>query len=229
MNNDAHSMSSTMQVQRVMLIRSIYLVCALAMLMLALLACGTAITQNAYYVCPTDMPQPTATVLVGTALPPPNIPSTPYIITPPQDFYVGDAVFVGQQGAPMRLRFRMQNVEVQSAGSRNLVKWQLEIRNVGTMTYEAIPPALMLISRITTANGEQVGIWHTSEAAMSAAGFTNENYDPLSPDTMRLYHLAAFIPAGNPHQFTYLLDEDSGNRITWTNQFNPHCSGDVAN
>lgn len=215
-------------VQRGMLLRSIYILVAPVMLMFAALACGTAITDSAYYVCPTTVPQPTATVLPGTALPPLEIPPTPYTITAPQDFYVGDAVFVGSQGAPLRLRFRLQDVQVQSVGTQNLVMWQLEIHNIGIMTYETIPPALMLISRITTANGEQTGTWRTSEAAMNTAGFTNENYDPLSPDTTRTYRLAAYIPAGSPHQFAYLLDGDGGNRITWTNQSNPYCVGDIA-
>jgi len=215
------------EVQRGMLLRSIYVLVAPVMLMFAALACGTIVTDQAYYTCPTPIPQPTVTVLPGTPLPPPVIPPTPYTIAPPQDFYVGDAVFVGQQGAPLRLRFRLQNVQVQPTGAQNLVTWQLEIRNLGTATYEAIPPALMLITRITTANGEQTGTWRTSEAAMSAAGFTNENYDPLSPGATRIYRLAAYIPSGSPDQFAYLLDGDGGNRIIWTNHSNPYCSGHV--
>ncbi len=214
-------------IQRGMLLRSMYVLIAPVMLMFAALACGTIVTDSAYYICPTAVPQPTATVLPGTPLPPPEIPPTPYIITPPQDFYVDDAVFVGSQGAPLRLRFRLQNVQVQPAETGALVTWQLEIHNIGTMTYEAIPPALMLITQITTANGEQTGTWRTSEAAMHAAGFTDESYDPLSSGATRLYRLAAHIPTGNVNQFTYLLDGES-NRITWTNQNNPYCAGDIA-
>lgn len=216
------------EVQRGMLLRSIYVLIAPVMLMFAALACGTVVTDQAQYTCPTPIPQPTATVLPGTPLPPPVIPPTPYTIAPPQDFYVGDAVFVGQQGAPLRLRFRLQNVQVQPADTQHLVTWRLEVRNVGTSTYEAIPPALMMITRVTTANGEQTGTWRTSETAMNAAGFTNENYDPLSSGTTRIYRLAAYIPVGNVSQFAYLLDGDGDNRITWTNQSNPYCSGDVA-
>lgn len=216
------------EVQRGMLLRSIYVLIAPVMLMFAALACGTIVTDQAQYTCPTPIPQPTATVLAGTPMPTLAPPPTPYTIAPPQDFYVGDAVFVGQPGAPLRLRFRLQNVQVQPTGTQNLVTWRVEIHNVGTATYEAIPPALMLITRITTANGEQTGIWRTSEAAMNAVGFTNENYDPLSPGATRIYRLAAYIPTGNVSQFAYLLDGDGGNRITWTNQVNPYCSGDVA-
>ncbi|MBZ0291826.1 MAG: hypothetical protein K8L99_04590, partial [Anaerolineae bacterium] len=94
--------------------------------------------------------------------------------------------------------------------------------------YETVPVALMVITRITTASGDQTGIWRTSEAAMNAAGFTNENYDPLPPGATRVYRLAAYIPAGSVSQFAYLLDGDGGNRITWANQSNPYCFGDVA-
>jgi hypothetical protein len=226
--NDAMSLA---QVQRSMLLRSIYLLVAPVMLLFAALACGTLVTDTASYACPTAVPQATATALAGTPMPTLPPPPTPYTITPPQDFYVGDAVFVGQQGAPPRLRFRLQNVESQPAGSLNLVTWRLEIRNLGSATYETIPVALMVITRINTANGEQTGTWRTSEAAMQAAGFTNENYDSLAPGSTRTYRLAAFIPAGTVRQFAYLLavgSSDGGNRITWVNTANPYCSGDVA-
>ena len=210
-----------------MLVRSIYVLVAPIMLVFAALACGTVVTEQAYYTCPTTLPQPTVTVLSGTPEPTSAPPPTPYTIAPPQDFFVGDAIFVGQAGAPQRLRFRLQNVQVQPGASGNLVTWRLQVRNVGTMTYETVPVALMVITRITTTSGEQTGTWYTSEAAMTAAGFTNENYDPLPPGATRVYRLAAYIPAGNVRQFAYLLDGDGGNRITWTNQTNPYCSGDV--
>jgi hypothetical protein len=223
--NDEMSLA---QVRRTMLLRSIYVLVMPAMLMFAALACGTIVTDMASYSCPTPVPQPTTTVLPGTPEPTLPPPATPYSITPPQDFYVGDAVFVGQPGAPLRLRFRLQNVLTQPAQSQNLVTWRLEIRNVGTTAYETIPVALMVITRINTANGEQTGTWSTSEAAMAAAGFTNENYDPLPPGSTRVYRLAAYARAGSVLQFAYLLDGDGINRITWTNQTNPYCSGDVA-
>jgi hypothetical protein len=219
---------SLAQVQRSMLLRSIYLLVAPLMLVFAALACGTIVTDIASYTCPTAVPQATATTLAGTPIPTLPPPPTPYTITPPQDFYVGDAVFVGQSGAPLRLRFRLQKVQSQPAGTRNLVTWRLEIRNLGSATYETVPVALMVITRINTASGEQTGTWRASEAAMEAAGFTNENYDPLTPGSTRIYRLAAYIPAGTVRQFAYLLDGDGGNRVTWVNQTNPDCSGDVA-
>ncbi len=228
--NDELSLAQT---QRTMLLRSIYLLVAPVMLVFAALACGTVVTDIASYTCPTTVPQATATTLAGTPLPTLPPPPTPYTITPPQDFYVGDAVFVGQPGAPLRLRFRLQNVQSQPApplaGSpRRLVTWRLEVRNLGSATYETVPVALMVITRINTTSGDQTGTWRASETAMEAAGFTNENYDPLPPGSTRLYRLAAYVPAGTVRQFAYLLDGDGGNRITWVNATNPDCSGDVA-
>jgi hypothetical protein len=223
--NDELSLAQT---QRTMLLRSIYLLVAPVMLVFAALACGTIVTDSASYTCPTAVPQVTSTTLAGTLLPTMPPPPTPYTIAPPQDFYVGDAVFVGQPGAPLRLRFRLQNVQSQPAGSQNLVTWRLEIRNLGSATYETIPVALMVITRINTANGEQTGTWQTSEVAMEVAGFTSENYDPLTPGSTRTYRLAAYIPAGSVNQFAYLLDGEGSNRITWVNAANPYCSGDVA-
>jgi hypothetical protein len=228
MSNEFNSSLNFERVRREMLLRSIYLLVAPVMLLFAALACGTLVTDTASYTCPTAVPQATATTLAGTPMPTLPPPPTPYTITPPQDFYVGDAVFVGQSGAPLRLRFRLQNVQSQLAGSGNLVTWRLEIRNLGSATYETIPVALMVITRINTASGEQTGTWRTSEAALAAAGFTNENYEPLPPGSTRVYRLAAYIPAGSVDQFTYLLDEEGGNRITWINAANPYCSGDVA-
>jgi hypothetical protein len=198
------------------------------MLALTALACSTVVTAPGQYTCPTAIPWPTTTVMPGTPIPTLAPPPTPYTIVPPQDFYVGDAIFVGQPGAAMRLRFRLQNVQVQPAGGQYLVTWQLAIHNAGTTTYEALPPMLMLITRLATASGPQSGTWRTAEAAMKLAGFTSENYEALSPGATRLYRLAAFIPTGNVSQFAYLLDGDGGNRITWTNQINPYCFGDVS-
>jgi hypothetical protein len=199
------------------------------MLLFAALACGTVVTDTAFYTCPTPIPQATVTTLAGTPIPTLLPPPTPYTIHSPQDFYLGDAVFVGPQGAPLRLRFRLQNVHSQPApplGSspRNLVTWGLEIRNLGSVSYETTPVALMVITRV----GTTAGTWRTSEAAMKAAGFTSENYDPLTPGSTRLYRLAAYIPAGRVQQFAYLLDGEGGNRITWINAPNPYCTGAVA-
>ena len=235
--NDEMSFS---QLQRTLLLRSIYLLIAPVMLLFAALACGTVVTDSAFYTCPTRVPPtagPQPTYLPGTPIPLPTPlppPPTPYRISPPQDFYVGDAVFVGQPGAALRLRFRLQNVQTlpapPMAGSpRNLYIWSLEIRNLGSADYETVPVALMVITRLSTANGDVSGTWDTSEAAATAAGIEGENYDVLTPGSTRVYRLAAYAPAGSVRQFAYLLDGSGSNRITWVNATNPYCSGDVAN
>jgi hypothetical protein len=81
---------------------AIYLLVSPVFMIFAALACGTIVTDLAHYTCPTAIPQPTSTVLPGTPEPTMMPPPTPFSITPPGDFYVGDAVFVGQQDAPLR-------------------------------------------------------------------------------------------------------------------------------
>jgi hypothetical protein len=194
--------------------------------------------QTAYYVCPTAVPTmtvPQPTSLPGTPLLPPTLiplPPTPYVITPPQDFYVGDAVFVGTPGAPLRLRFRLLSIQSQpalpiSGEPRSLYTWQIEISNLGTVVYETIPIALMAITQVETVSGHLNGTWHTSDIAMHEAGYINENYGALQPGTSRIYRLAAYAPAGDLRQLTYSLDGGT-NRITWVNAANPYCNSDIA-
>jgi hypothetical protein len=211
---------------------------ATAAFVMSILACATTVTQTAYYVCPTAIPTviaPSPTPLGSTPLPLPTLiplPPTPYVITPPQDFYVGDAVFVGTPGAPLRLRFRLLNIQSQPALSisgepRNLYTWQLEVSNLGSVVYETIPTALMAITRIETNSGQLAGTWHTSDIAMREAGYVNESYKALQPGGTRVYRLAAYAPTGTLLQLSYSLD-GGANRITWGNAANPYCSGDIA-
>ena len=78
MNNEM----SLAQVQRSMLLRSIYLLVAPVMLLLAALACGTLVTDTASYTCPTAVPQATATTLAGTPMPTLVPPPTPQPLSP---------------------------------------------------------------------------------------------------------------------------------------------------
>lgn len=226
------------QTRRIMLLRSIYVLVMPVMLIFAALACGTAVTELASYICPTRIPPtagPQPTYLPGTPIPtatPIPPPPTPYRIEPPQDFYRGDAIFVGQPGSATRLRFQLQSVQARPASSegssRNLYSWSLEIKNLGTANYETIPIAQMYLSLIITPTGEAAGIWRTSEAAMQAAGITGQNYDAIQPGATRVYRLAAYGPVGNARRLTFVLDDESSNQITWINQANPYCSGDIA-
>lgn len=213
------------KLQQRMLRRLISSLVALLFLLLGVLACATTpLLDVALFTCPTPLPP-----IVGDHTPVP-LPSTPYIIHPPQDFYRGDAVFVGVRGGANRVRFRLQNVYVLPASPslRGLYVWSLEVRNLGTANYEVLPIVQMVISRIQTTTGGVDGTWRTSDSAMRAAGITAENYNPLLPNTTRIYRMAAYAPVGSPRRFTFTLDEDSGNAITWINETNPYCSGDVA-
>lgn len=202
----------------------ILVLCVPLILILSMIACATTpLTDVPIYTCPTPLPP-----VVGYRTPVP-LPPTPYSIRPPQDFYRGDAVFVGTRGATARVRFRLQNVYVLPASPniRGLYVWSLEVRNLGTAPYETLPIAQMRLTRIQTASGDVEGTWNTSESALRAAGITGENYDPLPPNTTRIYRMAAYAPVGSPRRFTFTLDETSGNAITWVNDTNPYCYGDV--
>lgn len=212
---------------------------ALILWTLAILACGTVVTDTPYYTCPTPIPPTTTsepTILPGTPLPFPTLiplPPTPYIITPPQDFYTGDAVLVGLPGAPLRLRFRLHSITSEPAPPlngepRSLYTWALTITNLGEMDYETVPVALMSIRRVETSAGLLEGTWSPTQSAMQTAGFTQEDYAPLIAGATRTYRFAAYAPAGTIHQFSYLLDGAGDNRITWVNAPNPFCSGDSA-
>ncbi len=227
------------QTRRIMLLRSIYVLVMPVMLFFAALACGTAVTELASYICPTRIPPtagPQPTYLPGTPIPtatPIPPPPTPYRIEPPQDFYRGDAVFVGQPGAATRLRFRFQSVQTRPAApsggnARNLYIWSLEIKNLGTSNYETIPIAQMYLSLIRATNADVAGEWRTSEAAMQAAGIIGQTYDAITPGATRIYRMAAYAPVGSVRRLTFVLDAESNNRITWVNQANPYCSGDIA-
>lgn len=199
-------------------------------LLMAIIACGTPVRETAYYACPTPPPPTAHPYHPGTPLAPATLflTVTPFRLTAPQDFYVGDAVFVGQAIDPLRLRFRLLNIQSRPAPSlngspRQQLTWQLEIRNLGRVTYETVPAVLMLVTRIRTTDGDQTGSWRISQAAMTAAGYTHETYDPLAPGATHSYQLAALVPAGQVLQITYLLDGDGSYRLTWINAINPHC------
>jgi hypothetical protein len=227
---------------------------ALLALFAAILACtgqlaNIQISDQAVYVCPTSpplttsVPPATATTLPGTATPTPYPTSTPYptatpyVIRPPQDFYVGDAVYTGGFQSPASARFRLQNVQVMAASPdeggqpRSIVTWQLEVKNVGSVAYELFPAGQMFVSTITTANGDVEGVWGPGQAAADEAGIAFD-YDAysLTPGQTSTSTLAAYIPVGQAKRFTYLLDPtqtENPNVITWINRRNPDCSGDM--
>ena len=101
-----------------MLLRSIYVLAAPVFMVFAALACaGTPqhLAGAPAYTCPTPVPLPTSTVLAGTPQPTPRPQPTPYVILPPADFFVGDAVFIGTSADENGVRFRLQGVGAQPA------------------------------------------------------------------------------------------------------------------
>jgi hypothetical protein len=197
---------------------------------MAILACaGTALLETPIYTCPTDMPLPTATILLGTPSPTNIPPSTPYIIMPPADFYLGDAVFIGGQLAPLRVRLRLQSVQIfPQTTDKQVVTWELEVANVGQEDYEIFPSVQLFISEV---NGSS-GTWGSTQDAGYLVGITVD-YDlyQVTAGQTRTFRLAALTPSGSDIRFSFQLDPTLGTDspvMTWTNQTNPYCSGNVA-
>lgn len=198
--------------------------------LMAILACaGTPLVETPLYTCPTDTPLPTETTLLGTP-PPTSAPlPTPYIIMPPADFYVDDAVYIGGQFSPLRLRLRLQNIQITAqAGNEQVVAWQLEVSNVGQEDYEVFPSVQLFISEV---NGVS-GTWGSTQDAGDLVGITvDSDVYQLSSGQTQVYQLGALTPAGSDIRFSFQLDPAQGTNshvMTWTNQSNPDCSGDVA-
>ncbi len=230
---------SLKDVQRRMLLRSIYVLVTPIFMIFAILACaGTALIGSPAYNCPTSMPQATATVLAGTAIPTLAPPPTPYIIVPPADFYVGDAIFVGSSSSEHGVRFRLQNIMSYPASpdadgtARNITTWQLEVKNIGTGDYEIFPTAQMFLSEINTAYGTVNGVWPATREAADEAGVPlDEDAYTLNSGEVRVFRLAAYAPIGQAARFTFQLDptvSEGSAVMNWTNQTNPYCAGDIS-
>jgi hypothetical protein len=200
----------------------------LLMLTFAALACGgTSLNETPHTICPTAVPP---TVLPGTPAP---IPPTPVIITAPQDFYIGDAVTVGAEGAALRVQFRLMNVQSYAAAPddegnpRRVYAWQLMVSNLGGEAYAVFPAFQMYASAIATSGGEVVGVWGASKAAADEAELIIDNdLYTLLPGEVRVFRLAAYGPAGSVRRFTFTLDPnvtEGSDVITWLNEANPYC------
>lgn len=227
-------MDDLKQIQRHILLRSIYVLVSPIFMMLAVLACaGTFLTDTPIYTCPTAMPLATSTTLAGTATPTAQAPATPYIIMPPADFYLGDAVEVGTSLSEHGVRFRLLSVAGYPASPsgngepRHAYYWQLEVSNIGTAEYEIFPSAQMVLTTVSTASGEQAGSWYVQREAGLEIGVTvdNNTYVMGSGET-RVFNLVAFAPAGQAKRLTFYLDpslSESNTVMTWLNQSNPYC------
>ncbi|MEM9954332.1 MAG: hypothetical protein AAF846_22165 [Chloroflexota bacterium] len=215
---------------RIILYRSMYLLFIPVFMFIAILACaGTALLETPLYICSTDVPLPTTTTLVGTPPPTGVPPATPYIIMPPSDFYVGDAVFIGGQLSPLRVRLRLQTVQITpQAGNEQVVQWQLEVANVGQEDYEIFPSVQLFVSEV---NGV-TDTWGSTQDAGDVVGIAvDSDLYQLGAGQTDVYQLAALTTVGSDIRFSFQLNPAQGTNspvMTWVNQTNPYCSGDVA-
>lgn len=217
----------------------VYMLLAPIMMLLGILACaGTPLAGSPIYTCPTAIPQPTATVLAGTPMPTPRPQPTPYVILPPTDFYLGDAVFVGSSASENGVRFRLQSVSSSPTSpdtdgtARRIYTWQLEVKNIGTADYDIFPSVQMFLSEISTASGNLSGTWFaTREAAEEINVPFDDDVYTLNPGQTRSFRFAVYGRTGQAKRFTLQLDPtvtSGSGTINWTNQSNPYCSGDIS-
>ena len=208
--------------------QSIYVLVSPIFMFFAMLACaGTPLLDVPSVTCATPIQ---ATVLPGTPAP---IPPTPVVISAPDDFYIGDRVIVGNPSAPLRVQFRLLDVQTYptspdaNGNPRQIVSWRLRVKNIGTQDYEVFPALQMFVSEVDTAFGTETGTWGSTQAAGDLIGQTVDNdIYTLSPVQIRTFRLVTLAPTGLAHLFTFILDPtltNSSEHITWQNQQNTIC------
>jgi hypothetical protein len=185
---------------------------------------------------PTSTPRPTFTPYpTRTPYPTP----TPYVVS--ENYPMGADVYVGSVGS-LQLRFRVSNPRILPVSdSRQVVIWDIEIGNIGTIRYNALPGAQSFISHLLINGQPQAGYWYaTAEAAMAA----NISLDArvldiveVAPNETVRFTLTAFTPIGEVYKVGWLLDPYSGgtgsgvvggNTALWLNQPDPNnCVGNV--
>ena len=133
----------------------------------------------------------------------------------------------------MRLQLRLLNVQVLPATDdangdpRNIVTWDIELTNLGTAQYVYFPAGQSWISTIRVAGVDEDGVWGAGQAAADEISlpFAYESYT-LQPGATQTRTLAAYIPAGEPSRFTYMLDpsdDAAPNLLTWSSTTNTSC------
>lgn len=185
----------------------------------------------------TSTPRPTTT---------PYPTPTPFVMRPPQNFFIGDAIYTGGFVSSISARLRLMNVVTLAASAapngspRSLVRWEVEIKNVGDAPYDVFPAWQMYVSTVTTASGDIEGLWGASRAAAAEAGLSTPlEAVALAPGETRLFALAAYIPSGTARRFAYALDPTTrpvpetpgvpgANVMVWTNSTNTICAGELA-
>src|SRR5690606_21376118 len=114
------------------------------------------------------------------------------------------------------------------AGNEQVVAWQLEVSNVGQEDYEVFPSVQLFISEV---NGI-AGTWGSTQDAGDLLGITvDSNIYQLNAGQTQIFDLAALTPAGSEVRFSFQLNPTLGTDspvMTWINQMNPYCSGDIA-
>ncbi len=185
----------------------------------------------------TSTPRPTTT---------PYPTPTPFVMRPPQEFFVEDAIYTGGFVSSINVRLRLMNVVTLAASPapngdpRSLARWEVEIKNAGSLPYEVFPAWQMYVSTVTTDSGDIEGIWGASRDAAAEAGLTALlEAVMLVPGETRVFALAAYIPAGTVRRFAYALDPTTRptlvtpgvpgtNVMVWTNTTNTVCAGELA-
>lgn len=164
---------------------------------------------------------------------------------PPDDFYVDDAIYTGGFVSPLSVRLKLMNIQTITASSasgepRNIVVWQIEIKNVGTSPYDVFPAWQMFVSTVATSEGDMDGLWGASLDALNEAGLNVDvDTSTIAPGQTQTFKLAAYIPTGIPKHFAWALDPTTrptpatpgvpgSNLLVWTNSQNTVCAGDLA-
>lgn len=191
------------------------------------------VADGGYYSTPaysvpgaTSTPRPTHT---------PYPTPTPYIVT--ENYAMGADVHVGDRST-VALRLRVERpVTVPVDAETQVVRWEVRVRNIGSVPYNTLPGAQVFVSEV----GGQRGNWYTSAEAALAAGIT---LDPvvldiveLAPNQSMQLTLTAFTPVGEVGAIGWLLDPYSGgasmgvvggNTAVWRAETDPNgCEGNV--
>ena len=206
--------------------QSVYLLVSPMFMIFAMLACaGTPLLDVPSVTCPTPV-QPT--VLPGTPSP---ISPTPVAIT--DEFYIGDKVIVGNPSSPLRVQFRLLDVNTDPTtpdaygNPRQIVSWRLRVKNIGTQDYEIFPALQMFVSEVDTAYGTQIGMWGATQAAGDLIGQSVDNdIYTIALNQTHTFRLVAFAPAGTVSRLVFSLDvtaTENQSIFTWSNQTNPYC------
>jgi len=191
---------------------------------------GGLYTIPGYYVPgATSTPRPTHT---------PYPTPTPYIVT--ENYAVGQDVNIGER-AGLRVRLRISNLRViPLSADRQVVVWDVRIRNTGSLPYNTLPGSQTFISRV----GGRDGYWYASLEAATAAGLTVNpqalDIQAVNPRQTVNLTLTAFTPVGSVDAIAWLLDPYAsagraesggivgGNTAVWLNRVDPHgCNGNV--